>query len=119
MLQLAYGYRFAKLRRRDTLTALKALHGEKIIEPKEFQLLSDGYLFLRRLDHRLRLERDQSIDGFEAEPGRLDGIAQALGYDGKKSGKKGQPKSGQKLLRDYRARRDKIRACYRRYFLAK
>jgi glutamate-ammonia-ligase adenylyltransferase len=119
MLQLAHGHRFAKLRRRETLEALKALRDEKILKPAEYRLLADGYLFLRRLDHRLRLERDQSIDAFEAEPGRLDGIAKALGYEGAKSGKRGSAISGQKLLRDYQARREKIRACYERYFLPK
>jgi glutamate-ammonia-ligase adenylyltransferase len=120
MLQLAHGHRLAKLRRRETLGALKALRDEKIIKSSEYLVLSDGYLFLRRLDHRLRLERDQSIDAFDAEPARLDGIARALGYaDGKRAGKKTSPKSGRKLLRDYQTRRDKVRACYERYFLAK
>jgi glutamate-ammonia-ligase adenylyltransferase len=117
MLQLAHGHRLAPLRRRETLKALEALHSEKILKPAEYQLLADGYLFLRRLDHRLRLERDQSIDGFEVEPGRLDGIAQALGYDGDMTDKKRKAKSGETLLRDYRTRREKIRACYERYFL--
>jgi glutamate-ammonia-ligase adenylyltransferase len=117
MLQLAHGHRFVELRRRETLEALKALQRKRIINKSEYRLLSDGYLFLRRLDHRLRLERDQSIDAFEAEPGRLDSIARALGYAGpKRSGKATVLKSGQKLLRDYQARREKIRACYQRYF---
>ncbi|MGE5302077.1 MAG: bifunctional [glutamate--ammonia ligase]-adenylyl-L-tyrosine phosphorylase/[glutamate--ammonia-ligase] adenylyltransferase [Alphaproteobacteria bacterium] len=117
MLQLAHGHRFVELRRRETLQALDALHRKGILKKSEYRLLSEGYLFLRRLDHRLRLERDQSIDAFEAEPGRLDGIARALGYEeAKKGGKRGASKSGQKLLRDYQARREKIRACYERYF---
>jgi len=117
MLQLAHGYRFDELRRRETLEALNALHGKNILKKADYHLLFDGYLFLRRLDHRLRLERDQSIDAFEAEPGRLDGIAHALGYEAaKKAGKASGPKSGQKLLRDYQMRREKIRACYERYF---
>jgi glutamate-ammonia-ligase adenylyltransferase len=107
------------LRRRETLEALKALQHEKILKSAEYRLLADGYLFLRRLDHRLRLERDQSIDAFEAEPGRLDGIAKALGYDGTKAGQRRSSISGQKLLRDYQARREKIRACYEHYFLQK
>jgi len=64
----------------------------------------------------LRLERDQSLDAVEAEPGRLDGIARSLGYNVRKGGKR-EPMSGKKLLRDYEARREKIRACYERYFL--
>jgi glutamate-ammonia-ligase adenylyltransferase len=117
MLQLAHGYRFVDIRRRETLEALNALHQRNILKKSEYQLLLDGYLFLRHLDHRLRLERDQSIDAFEAEPGRLDGIARALGYDGGKKAARGSGlKSGQKLLRDYQTRREKIRACYERYF---
>ncbi len=117
MLQLAYGYRFDELRRRETLEALSALNDKSVLRKTEYRLLFDGYLFLRRLDHRLRLERDQSIDAFEAEPGRLDGIAHALGYQGAtRSGKTSGIKSGEKLLRDYQTRREKIRACYERYF---
>jgi [glutamine synthetase] adenylyltransferase / [glutamine synthetase]-adenylyl-L-tyrosine phosphorylase len=118
MLQLTHGYRLPKLRRRETLRALKALHEENILKGSEYRLLSDGYLFLRRLDHRLRLERDQSIDAFEAKPGRLDSIAKALGYNGNRA-KRNDAKSGQQLLRDYQWRREKLRACYERYFLAK
>jgi len=117
MLQLTHGSRFREVRRRETLQALEGLHDRGILKKSEYQLLHDGYLFLRRLDHRLRLERDQSIDAFEAEPRRLHGIAHALGYNGR--GTKTKPKSGQKLLRDYTARREKIRACYVRYFLPK
>jgi glutamate-ammonia-ligase adenylyltransferase len=118
MLQLAHGFRRAKLRQRETLDALKALHDDKILKDSEYQLLADGYLFLRRLDHRLRLERDQSIDAFEANPARLEGIAQALGYNAtRKSGRRGIVNAGSKLLRDYEIRREKIRACYEKYFL--
>jgi glutamate-ammonia-ligase adenylyltransferase len=119
MLQLAHGHRLARLRRRQTLEALKVLHEEKILKRDEYRVLADGYLFLRRLDHRLRLERDQSIDAFEAEPGRLDSIARALGYgNAGERGKRSKAKSGAKLLRDYQARRERIRACYERYFLS-
>jgi len=120
MLQLAHGNRIADLRQRETLAALQALATAKILKPPEYRLLADGYLFLRRLDHRLRLERDQSLDGFDAEAGRLDGIAKALGY-GNANGKNANrgSKSGQKLLRDYQLRRERIRSCYEHYFLAK
>ena len=119
MLQLAHGHRLTRLRQRETLAALNALQETKIITTAEHKLLADGYLFLRRLDHRLRLERDQSIDAFDAEPGRIDGIAKALGYGhATKTGPRSAPKLGAKLLQDYRQRREKIRACYQRYFLA-
>ncbi len=118
MLQLAHGFRNPELRRKETLAALRALHEKKILRKSEYKLLSEGYLFLRTLDHRLRLERDQSLDAFEREPGRLERIAHALGYDdGKRDKRKGTAKAGQKLLRDYESRREKIRRCYENYFL--
>ncbi|MBI2349466.1 MAG: bifunctional [glutamate--ammonia ligase]-adenylyl-L-tyrosine phosphorylase/[glutamate--ammonia-ligase] adenylyltransferase [Deltaproteobacteria bacterium] len=111
MLQLSHGWRLPALRERGTLEALKALKKEKIIKASEHRLLSEGYLFLRRLDHRLRLQRDQSIDTVEREPGELYGVAQALGYKGNK-----KKNPGALLLRDYEARRERIRACYQRFF---
>ncbi|MEX0805606.1 MAG: bifunctional [glutamate--ammonia ligase]-adenylyl-L-tyrosine phosphorylase/[glutamate--ammonia-ligase] adenylyltransferase, partial [Candidatus Binatia bacterium] len=120
MLQLAHGVRHPSLRRRETLKALTALHDERILRKNEYAILADGYLFLRRLDHRLRLERDQSIDAFERDPDRLDGIARALGYDRThKRRAKSAAHAGRKLLADYESRREKIRACYERYFLPK
>lgn len=119
MLQLTHGFRYPELRRRETLHALRALSEIKLLKKGEYKLLADGYLFLRTLDHRLRLERDQSIDAFEREPGRLGGIAQAMGYYKGSRGTRDKRavKAGQKLLRDYETRRDRIRACYERYFL--
>jgi glutamate-ammonia-ligase adenylyltransferase len=118
MLQLAHGFRHPELRRRETLLALRALHEKKILTKSEYQLLSEGYLFLRTLDHRLRLERDQSLDAFEREPERLERIAHALGYnDRRRVKRKGTANAGQKLLRDYELRREKIRRCYERYFV--
>ena len=118
MLQLAHGFRHPELRRKETLLALRALHEKKILMKNEYKLLSEGYLFLRTLDHRLRLERDQSLDAFEREPERLERIAHALGYnDRRRVKRKGTANAGQKLLRDYELRREKIRRCYERYFV--
>jgi [glutamine synthetase] adenylyltransferase / [glutamine synthetase]-adenylyl-L-tyrosine phosphorylase len=118
MLQLSHGQVHLELRRRETLQALKGLSEKNILRKTEYKLLHEGYLFLRRLDHRLRLERDQSIDAFERDPEKLDGVAHALGYarsnrrNGKFSGR-----AGAKLLGDYERKREQIRACYERYFL--
>jgi glutamate-ammonia-ligase adenylyltransferase len=114
MLQLAHGRDRPRLRRRETLAALDALREENILSPKEHEVLAQGYLFLRRLDHRLRLERDQSIDAFEADAKRLQSIARALGYGG---GSKSKARPGAQLLRDYQRKREQIRRCYERYFL--
>jgi glutamate-ammonia-ligase adenylyltransferase len=117
MLQLAHGHRLRALRQRETLEALKKLADARILRRNEYKLFANGYLFLRRLDHRLRLERDQSIDAFEADAARLDSIARALGYqNGGRNSRSLAP--GQRLLRDYVLKREQIRAGYERYFLS-
>jgi glutamate-ammonia-ligase adenylyltransferase len=118
MLQLTYGQRFSKLRQRSTLAALQALHEQKVLKSDEYRLLYEGYLFLRKLDHRLRLERDQSIDAFEADPRRLEGIALALGYGSANTAQRRKKNSGEKLLLEYRSKRERIRACYEHYFVS-
>jgi [glutamine synthetase] adenylyltransferase / [glutamine synthetase]-adenylyl-L-tyrosine phosphorylase len=117
MLQLSHGFRHNKLRRRGTLAALGALRDLKILKEREFRLLSQGYLFLRQLDHRLRLERGQSLDVLEREPEKLHSIARAMGYKlRRRSGKQAGKSAGELLLEDYEIRRERIRACYERYF---
>ena len=111
MLQLSHGYRYPGARKRATLEALRALTGHGILKKGEHRLLSEGYLFLRRLDHRLRLERDQSMNILEREPEKLQRVAQALGY---KLHDKQSP--GDLLLRDYERWRERIRSCYERCF---
>lgn len=112
MLQLSYGNRYPSLRQRGTLKALRILSELKILKQREYRLLSEGYLFLRRLDHRLRLERDQSIDILERESEKLQGVAQALGHKSR-----AKRNAGKQLLRAYELKRERIRACYDRFFL--
>ncbi|MBI2359057.1 MAG: bifunctional [glutamate--ammonia ligase]-adenylyl-L-tyrosine phosphorylase/[glutamate--ammonia-ligase] adenylyltransferase [Deltaproteobacteria bacterium] len=117
MLQLSFGFRYPKLRRRATLAALSALQELKILKEREFRLLSQGYLFLRQLDHRLRLERGQSLDVLEREADKLQSIARAMGYKAsRRAGRGGEKTAGERLLEDYELRRKRIRACYERYF---
>ena len=111
MLQLSYGHLHPRLRQKGTLAALNALRELKILKEREYRLLSEGYLFLRRLDHRLRLERDQSIDILEREGEKLQGVAQSLGYKSH-----GRRNAGDRLLRDYELKRERIRVCYDRFF---
>ncbi|HEY2986697.1 MAG TPA: bifunctional [glutamate--ammonia ligase]-adenylyl-L-tyrosine phosphorylase/[glutamate--ammonia-ligase] adenylyltransferase [Candidatus Binatia bacterium] len=111
MLQLAHGRQHGGLRKQATLDALRALHERKIVGAEEYRLLSGAYLFLRRLDHRLRLERQQSIDILERDPAKIQSIALALGYKGKKNAR-----AGERLLEDYENLRARIRACYEKRF---
>lgn len=117
MLQLSYGFRHPKLRQRGTLATLDALRDHKILKQSDYRRLSEGYLFLRQLDHRLRLERGQSLDVVEREADKLQSIARAMGYKvSRRSGRNGRKSEGELLLEDYQLRRERIRACYERFF---
>ncbi|NIO08996.1 MAG: bifunctional [glutamate--ammonia ligase]-adenylyl-L-tyrosine phosphorylase/[glutamate--ammonia-ligase] adenylyltransferase [Deltaproteobacteria bacterium] len=111
MLLLKWGHLHPTIRQGSTLKALRELHDQKILNEVDYALLSDGYRFLRQIDHRLRLKHDQSIDLLEREPGKLQGIAKAMGYRGE-----GNNREGELLLAEYEKRRNEIRSCYDRYF---
>ena len=61
---------------------------------------------------------DKALDAFEADPGRLRGIALALGYGSANMPQRRKANSGEKLLREYRSKRESIRACYEHYFVS-
>ena len=112
MLQLRFGGEHAGLRQKDTLGAAAALRELRLLGARDYRILVEGYTFLRRLGHRLRLQRDHDSHVLEREPGRLRAVDLALGYE-----ERGRRSPGAALLRDYEKRRERIRACYERFFL--
>jgi glutamate-ammonia-ligase adenylyltransferase len=108
MLQLRYGPQYPTTRQRATLPALAALHDCGVLPLEDFRLLTEGYRFLRTLENRLRIERDQPVEALEGNGGQLFSVARRLGYDGE--GAEGQ------LLAEYQRQRERIRACYTRWF---
>ncbi len=111
MLQLTHGHLHPTMRQKRTLQALSELRDRELIDQGEYTLLSNGYRFLRQIDHRLHLKHNQSIDLLERKPSQLQGIAKAMGYRGDRNNSEGEF-----LLEDYENRRDQIRSCYDRFF---
>jgi len=110
-LQLRFGHEHAALRQRDTVAAAAALRELRLLGAGDYRILVEGYTFLRRLGHRLRLERDQDTHVLERQPDKLRAVALALGYE-----ERVRKSPGAALLRDYEKRRERIRACYDRFF---
>ncbi|MGE0681642.1 MAG: bifunctional [glutamate--ammonia ligase]-adenylyl-L-tyrosine phosphorylase/[glutamate--ammonia-ligase] adenylyltransferase [Candidatus Binatia bacterium] len=108
MLQLRYGQRFPALRRRATLAALQMLHDSGVMSESDFRILSLGYRFLRAVENRLRIERDQPVEALESDAAQLTPLARRLGYEG--------DDAALQLLTDYQNQREAIRACYTRWF---
>lgn len=108
MLQLRYGPQYPAIRQRATLPALEALQASGVLPLEDCNLLTQGYRFLRTLENRLRIERDQPVEALESSGEQLFSLARRLGYEGEDAAKR--------LLGDYQHHREAIRACYIRWF---
>jgi glutamate-ammonia-ligase adenylyltransferase len=109
-LQLVHGPARPSLRVRATVDALAALERERILPADDARVLADSYAFLRRLENRMRIVQDRSIQQITDRPGELDTLARRLGYHG--------DDAGARLLADYRAHTERIRARYARWLPA-
>ena len=72
-------------------------------------MLTQGYQFLRRLENRLRIERDQPVEALESDAEQLTALARGIGVDG--------AVPGPRLLAEYQRQGEAIRACYSRLFV--
>ena len=79
-LQLRHGKDKPTLRCRNLVDALSALQSENFISVLDYENLTSGYKFLRRLENKLRLVHDQSVNELTADPTALAKLARHLGY---------------------------------------
>jgi len=108
-LQLLHGGEHPSLRLNNTLEILFRLHRLGLIATGEYQVLSKGYKFLRRLENRLRLVHDQSINDLSGEKQYLVKLARRLGYPER-------PKRPEvAFLEEYRNVTEQIRKVFQTY----
>ncbi|RME38457.1 MAG: bifunctional [glutamate--ammonia ligase]-adenylyl-L-tyrosine phosphorylase/[glutamate--ammonia-ligase] adenylyltransferase [Deltaproteobacteria bacterium] len=110
LLQLRHGHNYPSVRRTNTIEAMMALQKEGLLTEEDCSILMDGYKFLRRLENKLRLVHDQSVNELSTEPGYLRKLALRLGY----SNQDGRPEEA--LLRDYRSVTEQVRRIFNRFF---
>ena len=79
-LQLIRGGREPALRRRGVLPALMALRQARHLEEEAAQALGSAYRFLRRLENRLQMLRDDQVHALPDDPLDQARIACGLGY---------------------------------------
>src|SRR5262249_37832416 len=106
-LQLLHGGRLPSVRQRATVDALAALEKERVLAGDDARALAESYAFLRRLENRLRIVHDRSIQQITDRADELGTLARRLGYHG--------DDAGARLLADYRAHTERIRATYARW----
>jgi glutamate-ammonia-ligase adenylyltransferase len=80
-LQLVWGGREPRVRGPNTLDALRRLRARGFVSEREESELSDAYLFLRRLEHRVQFATGLQTHALPGDPGMRERVARSLGYD--------------------------------------
>jgi glutamate-ammonia-ligase adenylyltransferase len=78
--QILYGGTLPELRTSNTLDALRKLVDSGFIEFKEFEALSNAYIFLRDLEHKLQLVHDLQTHSLPDEAAELLRCSKRMGY---------------------------------------
>ena len=109
-LQLKFGRDYETVRSTSTVAALKAFRQERLITDGDAETLLSGYKFLRRLENRLRIIHDYSMNDLSGTREYLDKLARRLGYDPKLR------HPGELFMADYEKTTTAIRDCFDRVF---
>jgi glutamate-ammonia-ligase adenylyltransferase len=81
-LQLVWGGHDARVRATNTLDGLRRLRARGFVTEREETELSDAYLFLRRLEHRVQFATGLQTHALPESPDMLGRVARSLGYAG-------------------------------------
>lgn len=107
-LLLKYGCRYPELRTVSTIVALKEIRSLGLLKEGDAETLLNGYKFLRKLENRLRIIHDYSVNDLSGPKGYINKLARRLGYDPKLKN------PGASLISDYEETTGRIRDCYDR-----
>ena len=102
-LQLVHGGQHPRVRTPSTPGALQALLDEGLLDADDHGPLQRGYRFLRRIESRLRIVRDRSVDRLPETREELTRLARRMGYS-----------AGDDLLADYERTTSEVRAAFLR-----
>lgn len=79
--QVLRGARVAELRQRQTLRVLPVLARHRALREEEAQALAEAYRFLRRVEHRLQMERELQTHTVPDDRPALVRLARAMGFE--------------------------------------
>ena len=82
-LQLKHGCRYPELRTTSTIVALKEIRTLGLLQEGDAETLLNGYKFLRKLENRLRIIHDYSVNDLGGPKSYINKLARRLGYDAK------------------------------------
>lgn len=110
-LQLREGCRYPELRTNSTVVALKEISTLGLLPDGSAQTLLTGYKFLRKLENRLRIIHDYSVNDLSGTRLYMNKLARRLGYDPRLKN------PGATLICDYEEITGKIRNVFDRLFM--
>ncbi len=80
-LQIRHGAEIPELLTGNTLEALGRLNRYQLLAGGRFHMLSEAYVFLRRVEHRLQLQGLQQRHALPADSGELRRLARQMGFE--------------------------------------
>jgi glutamate-ammonia-ligase adenylyltransferase len=113
LLQLVHGRHDPSIRSATTLTALTQLAGAGYVESFDAARLSDAYVFLRTVEHRLQLWDEQQTHTLPGDETARVRLARVMGY-------RDTPEATalEAFERDHRAHQASVRSIHERLFFA-
>ncbi len=106
-LQLVHGAQHPQVRSPNTLDALARLFTGGFLSPDEYRVLTDGYVFLRTVEHYLQMMHHQQTHRLPRDARELTYLGRRLGFQ------YGEP--GTQLVKRYQQHSTAIRAVYQRH----
>jgi glutamate-ammonia-ligase adenylyltransferase len=103
-LQLVHGSTTRHVRSPNTLEGLVRLTDAGVLQADEYRRLTDGYVFLRTIEHSLQLMHNRQEHSLPTDPRELSSLAHRLDFA-----------STDQLLRHYEGHRGSIRSIFEKY----
>lgn len=105
-LQLVHGEELPEIRTQSTQDALVALNDCGILTEEDFRILSEGYTFLRVVEHHLQLYDNRQTHSIPRDRDRITQLARRLEFD--------EPDSGGQLVEQYEQHVQAVREVFER-----
>jgi glutamate-ammonia-ligase adenylyltransferase len=81
LFQIKFGSRLPGLRTSNTWRALEAMRAADLLTTEQHTILRDSYGFLQRVQSRLRIVHNRSLDELPQAPEEIEKLARRLGFE--------------------------------------
>ena len=110
-LELIHGGKYAGVREKNTLAAIEKLREKGFLKDGEAAALRSGYIFLRRLEHRIQIVEGAQTQAMPAHAGELRRLARMMGFKDAP-----EKKAVELFLEEYNEKTGAIHEVYRSLF---